>query len=49
MRFTAYWNIVLKRFVDNKALHLLLSIQKVNQDMEVEIVNELVQVGLKGC
>ncbi|KAL7205571.1 hypothetical protein ACSBR2_018500 [Camellia fascicularis] len=42
MRITAYWKIVLKRFVDSLALHLLLSINElVNRNMEVEIVNEL--------
>ncbi|KAH7862586.1 hypothetical protein Vadar_006815 [Vaccinium darrowii] len=42
MRITAYWKVVLKRFVDNMALHLLLSVQNlVNRDMEEEIVTEL--------
>ncbi|KAG5539878.1 hypothetical protein RHGRI_020184 [Rhododendron griersonianum] len=41
MRITAYWKVVLKRFVDSMALHLLLSIQNlVNRDMEIEVVNE---------
>ncbi|KAI8026849.1 Dynamin-related protein 4C [Camellia lanceoleosa] len=39
---TAYWKIVLRRFVDNLALHLLLSINEVvNRNIEVEIVNEV--------
>ncbi|KAI8025043.1 Dynamin-related protein 4C [Camellia lanceoleosa] len=43
MRITAYWKIVLKRFVDSLALHLLLSINElVNRNMEIEIVNELI-------
>ncbi|KAE9459398.1 hypothetical protein C3L33_08689, partial [Rhododendron williamsianum] len=38
MRITAYWKVVLKRFVDSMALHLLLSVQNlVNRDMEEEI------------
>ncbi|KAH7862152.1 hypothetical protein Vadar_000760 [Vaccinium darrowii] len=42
MRITAYWKVVLKRFVDSMALHLLLSVQNlVNRDMEEEIVTEL--------
>ncbi|XP_058222946.1 dynamin-related protein 4C-like [Rhododendron vialii] len=42
MRITAYWKVVLKRFVDSMALHLLLSVQNlVNRDMEEEIVSEL--------
>ncbi|KAG5539881.1 hypothetical protein RHGRI_020187 [Rhododendron griersonianum] len=41
MRITAYWKVVLKRFVDSMALHLLLSVQNlVNRDMEIEVVNE---------
>ncbi|KAE9459425.1 hypothetical protein C3L33_08691, partial [Rhododendron williamsianum] len=41
MRITAYWKVVLKRFVNSMALHLLLSVQNlVNRDMEIEVVNE---------
>ncbi|KAI6684391.1 hypothetical protein NL676_030304 [Syzygium grande] len=43
MRITAYWKIVLRRFVDSMALHLLFSVQNlVNNDMEKEIVGELI-------
>ncbi|KAI8025038.1 Dynamin-related protein 4C [Camellia lanceoleosa] len=42
MRITAYWKIVLRRFVDNLALHLLLSINElVSQNMQTEIVKEV--------
>ncbi|CAL5329952.1 dynamin-related protein 4C-like [Camellia sinensis] len=42
MRITAYWKIVLRRFVDNLALHLLLSINElVNRNMQTEIVKEV--------
>ncbi|KAK9935513.1 hypothetical protein M0R45_022614 [Rubus argutus] len=42
MRMTAYWKVVLRRFVDCMALHLQLSVANlVNQEMEAEIVNEL--------
>ncbi|XP_004298586.1 PREDICTED: dynamin-related protein 4C-like [Fragaria vesca subsp. vesca] len=42
MRMTAYWKVVLRRFVDCMALHLLLSVSNlVSKEMEVEIVNEL--------
>ncbi|KAM7505469.1 hypothetical protein LguiB_004373 [Lonicera macranthoides] len=42
MRISAYWKIVLKRLVDNVALHMLLSLQRlVNGEMEGEIVSEL--------
>ncbi|KAH7862911.1 hypothetical protein Vadar_011016 [Vaccinium darrowii] len=42
MRITAYWKVVLKRFVDSMALHLMLSVQNlVNRNLEEEIVNEL--------
>ncbi|KAI8546583.1 hypothetical protein RHMOL_Rhmol07G0130100 [Rhododendron molle] len=41
MRITAYWKVVLKRFVDSMGLHLLRSVQNlVNRDMEIEVVNE---------
>ncbi|KAK6158201.1 hypothetical protein DH2020_005515 [Rehmannia glutinosa] len=47
MRMTAYWDIVMKRMVDNMALHLLFSIQNlVKKEMQMEIINEL--VGPKG-
>ncbi|KAI6684389.1 hypothetical protein NL676_030302 [Syzygium grande] len=43
MRITAYWKIVLRRFVDSMALHLLFSVQNlVNNEMEMEIVGELI-------
>ncbi|KAK6158198.1 hypothetical protein DH2020_005512 [Rehmannia glutinosa] len=43
MRMTAYWDIVLRRMVDNMALHLLFSIQNlVNKEMQTEIINELI-------
>ncbi|KAM1320616.1 hypothetical protein PS2_013393 [Malus domestica] len=42
MRMTAYWKVVLMRFVDFMALHLQLSVNNlVNKEMEAEIVNEL--------
>ncbi|KAI5316819.1 hypothetical protein L3X38_036526 [Prunus dulcis] len=42
MRLTAYWKVVLRRFVDCMALHLQLSVSNlVNKEMEAEIVNEL--------
>ncbi|KAL6187085.1 hypothetical protein ACLB2K_043200 [Fragaria x ananassa] len=42
MRMTAYWKVVLRRFVDCMALHLQLSVSNlVNKEMEVEIVSEL--------
>ncbi|KAK3433433.1 hypothetical protein EUGRSUZ_D01333 [Eucalyptus grandis] len=43
MRITAYWKIVLRRFVDSMALHLLSSVQNlVSNDIEKEIVGELI-------
>ncbi|KAM1078868.1 hypothetical protein ACFX2J_013608 [Malus domestica] len=40
MRMTAYWKVVLRRFVDFMALHLQLSVfNLVNKEMEAEIVN----------
>jgi len=43
MRITAYWKIVLRRFVDSMALHLLFSVQNlVNNEMEKEIVGQLI-------
>ncbi|KAK4435356.1 Dynamin-related protein 4C [Sesamum alatum] len=43
MRMTAYWDIVLRRMVDNMALHLTFSIQNlVKKEMQTDIVNELV-------
>ncbi|KAL3749803.1 hypothetical protein ACJRO7_010861 [Eucalyptus globulus] len=43
MRITAYWKIVLRRFVDSMALHLLFSVQNlVNNEMEKEIVGHLI-------
>ncbi|KAL3749799.1 hypothetical protein ACJRO7_010857 [Eucalyptus globulus] len=43
MRITAYWEIVLRRFVDLMALHLLFSVQNlVNNEMEKEIVGQLI-------
>ncbi|KAI3468728.1 hypothetical protein Pfo_025391 [Paulownia fortunei] len=43
MRMTAYWDIVLRRMVDNMALHSLFSIQNlVNKEMQTEIINELI-------
>ncbi|XP_030540736.1 dynamin-related protein 4C-like [Rhodamnia argentea] len=43
MRMTAYWKIVLRRFVDSMALHLLFTVQNlVNKEMETEIVGELI-------
>ncbi|THG22606.1 hypothetical protein TEA_023462 [Camellia sinensis var. sinensis] len=42
MRITAYWKIVLRRFIDNLALHLLLSINElVNRNMQTDIVKEV--------
>ncbi|KAF9589580.1 hypothetical protein IFM89_025863 [Coptis chinensis] len=42
MRITAYWKIVLKRMLDNLALHLLFNVQNlVNKEMETEIINEM--------
>ncbi|PIN04599.1 Vacuolar sorting protein VPS1, dynamin [Handroanthus impetiginosus] len=44
MRITAYWDIVLRRMVDNMALHLLFSIKNlVNQEMQQNIIEELVR------
>ncbi|PIN07237.1 Vacuolar sorting protein VPS1, dynamin [Handroanthus impetiginosus] len=43
MRITAYWDIVLRRMVDNMALHLLFSIKNlVNKEMQTGIIEELV-------
>ncbi|KAL8543684.1 hypothetical protein ACS0TY_004304 [Phlomoides rotata] len=43
MRMTAYWDIVLRRMVDNMGLHLLFSIQKlVSKEMQGEIITELI-------
>ncbi|KAI6684394.1 hypothetical protein NL676_030307 [Syzygium grande] len=43
MRMTAYWKIVLRRFVDSMALHLPFSMHNlVNNEMEKEIVDELI-------
>ncbi|KAH6835358.1 Dynamin related protein 4C [Perilla frutescens var. hirtella] len=43
MRMTAYWDIVLRRMVDNMALHLLFSIQNlVNKELQSGIINELI-------
>ncbi|GFQ06677.1 dynamin-related protein 4c [Phtheirospermum japonicum] len=43
MRMAAYWDIVTRRMVDNMALYLLFSIQKlVNKEMQNEIINELI-------
>ncbi|KAL3652688.1 Dynamin-related protein 4C [Castilleja foliolosa] len=43
MRITAYWKIVLRRMMDNMALHLQYNIQKlVNKEMQTEIINELI-------
>ncbi|XP_056159953.1 dynamin-related protein 4C-like [Syzygium oleosum] len=42
MRMTAYWKIVLRRFVDSMALHLPFCVHNlVNRDMVKEIVGEL--------
>ncbi|KAF9591250.1 hypothetical protein IFM89_003201 [Coptis chinensis] len=54
MRITAYWKIVLKRMLDNLALHLLFNVQNlVNKEMETEIINEMMDLitveALKGC
>ncbi|KAL7122955.1 hypothetical protein ACP275_01G076700 [Erythranthe tilingii] len=41
-RVDAYWKIVLRRMVDNMALHLLFKIRNlVKNEMESEIVNEI--------
>ncbi|KAL6501716.1 Dynamin-related protein 4C [Orobanche gracilis] len=43
MRVTAYWDIVLKRIVDNIALHLQFSLKNlVRKEMQDEIIGELV-------
>jgi len=43
MRMTAYWKIVLRRFVDWMALHLRFSMHDlVNREMEKEIGSELI-------
>ncbi|PIN01657.1 Vacuolar sorting protein VPS1, dynamin [Handroanthus impetiginosus] len=43
MRITAYWDIVLRRMVDNMALHLLFSIKNlVNKEMQPNIIKELI-------
>ncbi|PIM97714.1 Vacuolar sorting protein VPS1, dynamin [Handroanthus impetiginosus] len=43
MRITAYWDIVLRRMVDNMALHLVFSIKNlVNKEMQRNIIEELV-------
>ncbi|PIN07240.1 Vacuolar sorting protein VPS1, dynamin [Handroanthus impetiginosus] len=43
MRITAYWDIVMRRMVDNVALHLLFSIKNlVNKEMQGEIIEDLV-------
>ncbi|KAL0329813.1 UNVERIFIED_CONTAM: Dynamin-related protein 4C [Sesamum radiatum] len=43
MRITAYWDIVLRRMVDNMALHLIFSIQNlVKKEMQTEIIDELI-------
>ncbi|KAL6549975.1 Dynamin-related protein 4C [Orobanche minor] len=43
MRVTAYWDIVLKRMVDNIALHLQFSLKNlVRKEMQDEIIGELV-------
>ncbi|XP_062096740.1 dynamin-related protein 4C-like [Humulus lupulus] len=42
MRMVAYWKIVVRRLVDNMALHIRLSVHKfVNEEFEKEIVSEL--------
>ncbi|KAI4332445.1 hypothetical protein L6164_017354 [Bauhinia variegata] len=42
MRMTAYWKIVLRRLVDDIALHLQFSINNlVNKDLEIEIVADI--------
>ncbi|KAI3417124.1 ABC transporter domain-containing protein [Psidium guajava] len=49
MRITAYWKIVLGRFVDSMALHLLFDVQNlVNTKMEAEIVGELIGPNVSG-
>ncbi|KAL5702650.1 dynamin GTPase [Ranunculus cassubicifolius] len=46
MRLIAYWKIVLKRLVDNLALHLLHYVRNlVVNEMEEEIVNEVMAPG----
>jgi len=48
MRMTAYWKIVLRRFVDVVALHLRFSVHNlVNEEMEKEIRRELSGPGIK--
>ncbi|KAL8556845.1 hypothetical protein ACS0TY_004351 [Phlomoides rotata] len=43
MRMTAYWDIVLRRLVDNMGLHMLFRIQKlVSKEMQGEIITELI-------
>ncbi|KAL8543682.1 hypothetical protein ACS0TY_004302 [Phlomoides rotata] len=43
MRMTAYWDIVLRRMVDNMGLHMLFRIQKlVSKEMQGEIITELI-------
>ncbi|KAK4389274.1 Dynamin-related protein 4C [Sesamum angolense] len=43
MRMTAYWDIVLRRMVDNMALHLIFSIQNlVKKEMQTDIIDELI-------
>ncbi|KAI4332438.1 hypothetical protein L6164_017348 [Bauhinia variegata] len=42
MRMTAYWKIVLRRLIDNIALHLQLSINNlVNKDLAKEVIADL--------
>ncbi|PIN07239.1 Vacuolar sorting protein VPS1, dynamin [Handroanthus impetiginosus] len=44
MRITAYWDIVLRRMVDNMALHLLFSIKNlVNKEMQADIIEEVIE------
>lgn len=44
MRMTAYWKIVVRRFVDSMALHLPFSVHNlVNEEMEKDIVGELIR------
>ncbi|KAH6796375.1 hypothetical protein C2S51_037361 [Perilla frutescens var. frutescens] len=43
MRMTAYWDIVLRRMVDNLALHLLFGIRNlVNKEIQIGIIDELI-------
>ncbi|KAL0304726.1 UNVERIFIED_CONTAM: Dynamin-related protein 4C [Sesamum angustifolium] len=53
MRMTAYWDIVLRRMVDNMALHLIFSIQNlVKKEMQTEIIDELIgpqAIAWRGC